>query len=173
MACVEVKLIDEYIHTDGNKYVAPGNSWTVRATTVVHDVDTEIYISYTGSTAKHGSEFFAPTKITLLAGDTYVDFEINIPSEYDCNICSNTILVTAATSGLECCASSYAKVLCDGTVVREPGKDCCLFYDKVHETWRDFYPTCMGNDTGPTFPGNKLKDGGESVYDWYDSAQYT
>ena len=175
MACVSVELIDEYIHTDGEKYIVPGNSWTVRATTIVHDEDTEIYISYTGSTAKHGSEFFAPTSIKLLAGDTYVDFEINIPLEYDCNICSNLIVIVASTSTISSCETTHIDILCDDAVeviIRIPGKDCCLFYDKTHERWRDYYPTCMGSNPPPSFPGNMLDDGGVSTYDWYDSELY-
>ena len=55
---------------------------------------------------------------------------------------------------------------------RIPGIDCCGYYDKTHEQWRDYYPTCMGNNKQPTFPGNMLKDKTISTYDWYDSELY-
>ena len=172
MACVEVELINEYIHTDGQQYVVPGNSWTIRATTDVHTEDETIYISYAGSTASIGSDFTGPSSVVLLAGKTYVDFEIDISIDYQCGVCGDTILIAAATAGIECCEARYVNILCEDVVIRIPGKDCCLFYDKVHEQWRDYYPTCMSDFALPKFIGNMLDDGSSSTYDWYDSELY-
>lgn len=177
MACINVELIEVYIHTNDEQYIYVGRKWTYQASTSdnsIVDTDTIVYLSYAGSTAIYNTSFLAPTKVTIPSGKSSVNFEIEIlvnDTSYQ-----KFLSVSGSTQIISTCGSHTIQILSyDSTpkneydeILREPGVDCCLFYDKTHELWRDYYPTCMGNNVAPRFPGNTTKDGSFSEYDFYN-----
>ena len=182
MACINVEIIEIYMHPIyGGPFIYYDRKWTYRASISDGSLvtsDTTIYLTYTGSTAIYGTSFLAPTKVIIKNGRNYVDFEIDVlnhKTTYGKYISLSGSSVELLSCGIvEMPLLSYKSTPKNeyDEVYREPGKDCCLFYDKTHETWRDYYPTCMGSNGAPKFPGNLETDGTQSSYDWYDSELY-
>ncbi len=168
MACVQIGIVDVYTN-NGTRYVYPGKSWTHKVSfgdNHIVNSDTVIYLSYAGSSASFGSEFSGPNRVTIKSGERYANFEIVVA---DVPTSQGKIIVTSGRSGnYTACSCFYSTILC-GVVAppREPGKDCCAYYSDTYEKWRDFYPTCMGRNLAPMYPGVTLSDGSQSTYDWY------
>ncbi len=195
MACIQIDIIEEYIHPDGKQYIYVGRRWTYRATIsskVAVTSNTEVYLSYAGSTAIHGTSFDAPNKVTIKSGKYYVDFEVivnPVSTSYQ-----KFVKVVGSTTSLSKCNESWIQILSRKSTPhfegeypsypynpddhddpdspncnpnpRVPGKDCCAYYDKTYEIWRDYYPTCMGNIGAPLYPDATLRDGTQSPYEW-------
>jgi len=173
MACIVTELTEIYIHSDRNQYIYVNRTWSYKVRfddnrTV--SKDTLVYLSYAGSTAIKNTSFVTPSKVTIKAGESYAVFEIQVIAHETSY--QKFIVVSGITVDTENCNAYSIQILSRKSTPSEfdpvcNGKDCCAYYDKTHELWRDYYPTCMGNIGAPMYPNVTLKNGEQSPYDWY------
>ncbi len=168
MIGIVTELTKIYTHTDGNQYIYVGKTWSYKVRfndNKIVSSDTIVYLSYTGSTAIKDISFVAPSKITIKAGESYAVFEIQVIA--NTTSYQKSIVVSGTTVDVPNFNSYSIQILSSESTPECTVGDCCSYYDKTHELWRDYYPTCMGNIGAPLYPDVTLKNGEQSPYGWY------
>ena len=171
------------IHLDNISLCDGSKTYTVQFERNGYPYEVDVYLSYSPNYASsditiHGLQ----SKVTIPVGSETASFDIYVERHSVNSINTNIKVIYESPVILDPgCIKVDGSIniscqpcnVCDPGVpgipdkpYREPGKDCCLFYDTVYERWRDYYPTCEGNPPPARYPDLTLRDGSQSTYDW-------
>ena len=152
MGCLKVIKTEAYTHKDGNtSYIYVGRSWTYRVSLNSGKTSSDelVYISYTGSEVVNGTHFNGPSKVTIRAGKSYVDFEVYIVRH---NASYHKFLnITASSQHRTSCGAARHQILSKkstptgGDEYQPPTYEscddcdphCCDFFDKNYKGWEE------------------------------------